>query len=107
MLAVLDMSPEELRRRLLSDVFDDPWDRTSVPMTSERLVALEDSLAPGKALATSAGHRRTLRVARELLDEVVRLRGNRCDACNGSGKARQGHRCAPCVECSGSGMARV
>jgi hypothetical protein len=30
-----------------------------------------------------------------------------CEACEGSGRARQGHRCAPCVECSGSGMARV
>jgi hypothetical protein len=57
------------------DIFNEPWEHRKEPLPEGRLKSIGEALEPGEVLAASQGHKKTLRVCRELHDEVMRLRG--------------------------------
>jgi hypothetical protein len=82
------LGPEAARcdpQRLLScasDRFEEPWEHSATIIGPEELAEIESALQPGTVLAASEGHRRTLRVCRQLVDA---LRAQRAACARGRG----------------------
>lgn len=73
-----------------------PWVHTTAPITDERLIAM--GVALEMCLAASEGHKKTVRGARELHDEVMRLRRQTTEAARAFPAPHTPPKCSRCGE---------